>query len=223
MAEVIFAIPLAAAKRVEPFLSKDGFRYYLNGFSVEPADTGVVLAATDGHCLGALAVSDAFAARKVICVPAKWGALRLPTVAIKTKKSIWLVCKDFGDSLILMIAVAAESLQQAIETPASLAMAVYKNPLIDGTFPDWRRAVPTEVAPVSAPFSPAVVARFSRDRAAVRFSGSEEGASLVRLSGDDDFIGVVMSLRNIAGDFSRPPAWALPAPSQATDTPKEQA
>jgi DNA polymerase-3 subunit beta len=200
----VFAVHLSAALKVRPFTSTEDSRYYLNGVSFEPnGDDGAVMAATDGHRLGA--VID----RKGLC---------LESVIAKLPKEIKSPGKLLPDPWLVGVLTSPSQGYVALvdpnpvrddDTPESAMERVddctlrIGRAIIDGTFPDWRRVVPRpkKDAPTRS-FNADYIKAFGR---IMNISGDDEAAPHLVSTGDPDFIGVLMPMR---GDRPEAPDWA---------------
>jgi len=75
------------ARLIQPFISQEDFRYYLNGFAIEPhPNKGVVIVATDGHKLGAFHDESGACDSKMIGAPPQSLASRRVSVRIWATK-----------------------------------------------------------------------------------------------------------------------------------------
>lgn len=124
----------SAIKSLQPFISKEETRYYLNGifFEWKNGDEKVNMVATDGHklCVMQVEIDPATDAQGDI-------AAIVPTSAIKT---ILQILKSIGNkTLPITIRFNETNSRMWIETIDQ--KAEFK--LIDGTFPDYRRVIPT--------------------------------------------------------------------------------
>ena len=113
-----------------PFASEESTRYYLNGVHLENMDNkpAVRFVATDGHRLSAYQqqahVNGGWPATDVI----------IPNRAIKALQAILKPVKDG----VCRFAFSGDSFCR-VETPEG----ILKIKLIDGTYPDYRRVIPT--------------------------------------------------------------------------------
>ena len=210
VSHITLAVPLDEIMRLKPFVSDEATRYYLNGVKFEPAaDEGVMLAATDGHRLGALRVIRAIVQGE--------GIVRLPALKPKLdshdrKNRQWLVVGKFaGETLALIVSAPpmADAIQAAASATLAKALLIYSTPLIDGTFPDWRRVVPTKVGRKTAAFNAKLIADFAaasgQKTAPVTLYGDNDSEPHLVDIGKGDFIGVIMPMR--ADEMKALPTW----------------
>lgn len=107
-------------------IADDEARYYLNGVHVHLKDDHIVFVATDGHRL----------ARRHIDKPEVLASLAPIIVPRKTVVEITRLLKDAGDREV-SIDVSARTIT------ATIGNTVLTSKLIDGTFPDYLRVIPT--------------------------------------------------------------------------------
>jgi hypothetical protein len=209
----VFAVRLSAVLRVKPFISTDLVRYYLNGVCIEPAANGAICVSTDGHRLGACHDPDGFATEAVIVkvpneikMPPKKGFLRSP----------WLVGIGIGNGKghVSVVEPAPkhdeDTALNAIERVEDCSIRIGRA-FIDGTFPDWRRVIPTPSDKDTVRgFNGAYVKAFG-DHMAIRGAG-EAAPHLIEIAGEPEFIGVLMPMR--AESKGKLPEW-LEAPKAA--------
>lgn len=191
---------------VHGFISKEEIRYYLNGVLVEPCGAGVVMVATDGHRMLVAYDENGTADSSLI--------VKLPPFAVRECK----VPVMFNDKRVLLVDSAANS--ATIEhisapkikgdVPVSQTILTAHRVLIEGSFPDWRRVVPTkEIDPSSRAafvgFNGKYLADWSKVGIELSRGGNvaavsiqqvgESDPALVRWSGHDNIIGVQMPMR----------------------------
>lgn len=114
------------------FVSHEETRYYLNGVYVEPAKEGVIAVATDGHRL--IAVSD----------PA--GFVDRPVI-LRAERNVWAKCRSKHDAVLTVNAFGSKEKSGAILARLSPSKGATESVVldeIDGTFPDWRKVIPTD-------------------------------------------------------------------------------
>ncbi len=218
-----------------PFKSKDECRYYLNGIHVEPALPqfgGVILVATDGHKMAIVhdILGEADAAH-ILDIPRslarmlgrKASQTALSARAHFLRAAVHLVDTEFPDT-----ADASEPSPHHLYTGYA--------PGIDGTFPDWRRAVipGAEVKHTGCAIviNAAYFADFlraaqclSEDRRAPPilriYAPTADGPALITSAHAEDglsFAGYLMPHRDtLAGDGKTAPAWLAATPA---DNPK---
>lgn len=127
-----FNLSCPALRAVAHAIGTEETRYYLNGIFVEPCDKGgVLLVATDGHRLCAVRDAHGKIGRPAI-LSARWA-----DQALITKRS-----EGDGRRLVL-----TEGKQAVVSVPTAGGGAFEAGSLlveeIAGTFPDWRRVVPS--------------------------------------------------------------------------------
>src|SRR5882724_168719 len=87
---------------IQPFISQEDFRYYLNGFAIEPhPNKGVVIVATDGHKLGAFHDESGACDSKMI------GALPQSLASRRVSVRIWAT--KIQATALAMVASCAET------------------------------------------------------------------------------------------------------------------
>lgn len=120
-------LPARILHAVNLFASRDETRYYLMGVGVEARGDHAIFVATDGY--GLLAVR----------VPVDCGegsAVIIPSELIKKVNKRWDCTLSYDNK--------TASIEQD--------KAASTSPLIDGTFPDWRRVIPREFSGEPAHF-----------------------------------------------------------------------
>jgi hypothetical protein len=189
-------------------------RYYLNGVSVEPGPNkrGAVMVATNGHYLIAMHDKNGICENQVI---------------LKTDKRLLQDCAKRGSRNVV---VNSAGVMQVCDS----SVVSYQFPekaFIDGKFPDWRRIIPAQELSAGLPNTVNseylkvfldIGGKLNRKYGAVSFfydpanmeDGYATGSILVR-SSNDDFMGIVMPMRNKVPSVF--PAWAK------TEEPKEEA
>lgn len=125
------------------FISTEETRYYLNGVFIEPhKDGGVIMAASDGHVLGAVRDKTAHIVGDggwICSVP------KGPFITALKRKSAGTV-HFVGSSAYLTDAVLGQDATDPAFDPTIITAQhnaiAYAKP-VDGTFPDWRRLIPS--------------------------------------------------------------------------------
>lgn len=124
----------SAIKTLQPFISKETTRYYLNGifFEYKDGNPHINLAATDGH---KLCVLEQFAnmaddSKGDIAAIVPESALKTILQMLKVVKKDWPVSVKFDDNNLKMW---VDCQDQKAELK-----------LIDGTYPNYRSVIPTE-------------------------------------------------------------------------------
>lgn len=181
--------------------------YYLAGVCVELTADGATYIATDGQVMIAHHAPLAKDDDRNLLV----GTFILPAefcAKIKHKLS------DYGE-LERLDASSSDLILTSIDNGKLIVKP------IDGTFPDWRRVVPTSVDLAVAHFNPAKLMQFERAaliltnerkgvKSRTRLSPNGPGPALVSFPSDDTF-GVVMPFGVSKKGFeavTTPPAWA---------------
>ncbi len=232
MTKLLTALPARYAVDVQPFISTEETRYYLNGFHVcrNAWGDGVHVVATDGHRMGVFNVAGGLISadlddkphthRRGVTVRVEKPMLQqiksYRTTAtdidplwlcVDTDEVAWLV--DVGDCKPELL---SELLPDLCKPSADGFIAVQPKAVIDGTYPDWRRvlpAVPEKYTPTA--YNPAYLAAFGSvsehkgGNRCIQIAGDGTSPALVRVAGRPDFIGVLMPMR-FDGDLT-PPDW----------------
>jgi hypothetical protein len=189
------------ARLIQPFISKEETRYYLNGFHVEPRKRGgVYIVATDGHRMGV------FWDEHGICQK---------TAIIQLPKSVLDACKPRKDGIANFLFIDGDG-SEATATVAcedrALATITVPGVLIDGSFPAWERVLPVhdpKVSGAATMFNSQYYSDFGsaagRKGAGVwTWARDEKSPALVRVGTRRDFFGVLMPMRS---DETGYPAW----------------
>ena len=170
-------------------VSTEETRYYLNGINLEFTPDGVVMAATDGHRMIVLrqpyGEHAATGAHASVIVP------RDLVAKLKVKhKTLDTTDLTIGDDGRLTFEHAGES---------------YGGSRVDGSFPDYRRVVPTDLDGKPAQYDPIYLADFAKARK--ELGGDRTTSPIVRYNGEGpavvdfayetgfDAFGVLMPLR----------------------------
>lgn len=204
--------------RLRSFVSKEKTRYYLGGVCIQSAPSGgAFLIATDGHILGVFHDDSA------IVSPEHEGAIiQLSTEFVRALKA---TRKDSGPRFVHLQAQTATiriTHDRVSEIGSEEDALVLSSPsqtfaqiLIDGTYPDWRRAVPLEPShpegfpSYNANYLGAFKECSNSKSAPIRlYSQDEETAAIVKTD-RADFLGVLMPVRaaNAGVDGEILPAW----------------
>jgi len=223
-------------------VSTDAIRYYFNGVHVSPApDGGAVMTATDGHMLISMHDPEAFIAGDAIISLDKPMVRALAASGVLLERRLLLVRVMRGGKGRAFVVDQPRRLNTDEGEPEHLAARdVFDEPdarvkaaqfgavAVDGTFPDWRRVVPTDLTPdAPAPtFDQALMARAAKALTAkgggvgitITPSGSDPTNSplLVTGSGPDAPAGfaIIMPLRTDRREPVAVPAWAKAPPVQ---------
>jgi len=138
MNDPIFRLNAGLFYAAHMFVSDEYTRYYLQGVYVEPhPEQGVTLTATDGKMLVSVYDRDGFAARPAILTLDRPGLARIKPCRGRNGNG--------GDILVVRAAehLPTWSLAAEIRDKDSDIKSLMLMREIDGTFPDYRRAVPT--------------------------------------------------------------------------------
>lgn len=127
---------ITTLERVRPAISTDETRFYLGGIFVHAAGDGLRFAATDGHRLHVqeMALDEV----------GDWPPVIVPTAAI----TLLLAALAKADDEIVAVACDGREISFAFDT------IVLRSRLIDGTYPDYSRVIPSScdvVLTVAAP------------------------------------------------------------------------
>lgn len=212
----MFVISLNLAHKLLPCASTEETRYYLNGIGVHLLPQGARLVATDGCILGVFRDHEAHGTHDGIAIVSRLAIVDAFKAARKEARyndpsNYWLVVDDTGmGSAVLAPSAASAVSGRCSDEECPVLWRSLKSVLIDGSFPDYTRAIPSrafDVAPSRYGWNPALIGRF----ADVLGNGTKKSAcsiSLVSGSADGnspwfalsaaapDFVGVVMPMRN---------------------------
>lgn len=180
------------AMMVQPFISKEETRYYLNGFWVQPHKSGgAIVVATDGHTM-------------VACYD-RFGKVDVPGI-IQLSKTTLAACKRGKNETRRVLRVEADTVSiyrnWDEEQNKGVMVAAEEGVVIDGDFPDWRKVIPALPQKYgAASINGSYLRRFEKlarqfgNAAFVRAYVADEMSPVVILTDRDDFIGVVMPVR----------------------------
>ena len=179
-------------------VSSEQVRYYLNGVFAEYKNGALILVATDGHRLIAVNPESNGPAPN----GPEFGIIIPSDVIARIKISKYATLGD----------LVCEGGQWRLEYDG---LKIGFNP-IDGTFPDWRRIVPSETSGEAAQFNAAYLTDFGKaskllggdTRPVVSHNG--EGPALISFQADFEVFGVLMPFRASIIP-TKPPAWLYPA------------
>lgn len=181
-----------------PFMGRDPTRYYLKGIKAEPhPKRGILLVATDGHRMGI--VHDEAGESNgdwINRVPGNVAA------TLRTKAAEDATCLYSDNALYI---TKAESELPLDQVGADHLIAVGSEP-IDGTFPDWTRAVPRSVpdamtsdrtfkAGYLADFGDVGKGAFGGYGGITLYRAGPEDPCIVRVSQVPEFLGILMPQR----------------------------
>lgn len=208
------------ASLIQPFVSDETTRFYLNGFLAEPRQDGVSIVATDGSVMGIFRDDSGFASAPVIwqlrkdtikaCQPGKrdnalrWLVIdpasagtpfRHPCRVVEASDPKGAARIDLGSPLVLHLGFAAA---------------------IEGTFPDWRRVIPAITGKPTntsygvdklAKFGPVARSRDARNAPLVVHDSEDGRGPALVLTSRNDFAGVMMPVVHNAPWPRSAPAW----------------
>ena len=215
-------------RRAWTCISKEDTRYYLNGVHIEPHPSGgALLVATDGHKLVAIRDADGLVENGPAIVRVNkvtLSALKKPVAPSRVKDEGEMEIFVHGSRLAVAPSKAAVfaagdegDILTIVDQPTQQVVAYqWCDSLIDGTFPDWKRLIPTENKEGHVPpFNPRQLA------AVAEALGGPDGDALhlVATSTDDrdpflvvgekiDGFAVIMPRRFTSK--AQPLAWATP-------------
>jgi hypothetical protein len=227
------------ASLIQPFVSKDETRYYLQGFLVEPcASGGVLLVATDGNRMlvirdeaGSCDAPEIVRLEKetiAACRPTKPGPARMLLLRNGKVASVTKRVEDYSfDDYLSNVKAFGEG------QGAHAVVAQHPYCAIDGTFPDWRRVLPKEdTAPGLAAFSPRYIADFaalatrlrsSRVAAISIHSTGPAEPTFVRFDGCSHVVGILMPVRADDSLNRTAPKWLSATPPKTAPDSTEKA
>lgn len=193
------------------FVSTEETRYYLNGvYFCKAKRGGVYIISTDGHRM-----SIGYDAKGKIDKPA---TIRFPVEFLKhltPKREIIMLHID--GLLASIVAVDKKG------KPDKKAVAVCSTVVIDGTYPEWRRVVPTadDLTRCHGSFSTKYLADYKAVLTALGIGGvgpvnivgaTPDSPHRVHISGVDNWFGVLMPMRY--DGKTDIPAWFDAAPKE---------
>lgn len=196
-----FTIKAQYAALIQPFISKEETRYYLNGFFVQkhPRE-GVFFLAAGDHLLGVFHDET--------------GECKVPGI-VKLSKTTIAACEDDDEGkLTLALDGDTATVYDCREPDTRKVVAAQESVVIDGTFPDWRRVIPlmpNQFGPATFNFE--FVKRFQKIRpshsktAQIRVVSRDAADPAIVFTGRRDFLGVIMPMRGDAETF---PSWLPP-------------
>jgi DNA polymerase III sliding clamp (beta) subunit (PCNA family) len=183
-------------------VAKEETRYYLNGVSVEkhPSGEGAILVAIDGEIMVCIHDADGFTTEKVI---------------VKLSPDALRACKS-GRYGIRTVEIDDAQTARVMEIGACVGIA--KKCLIDGTFPDWRRIVPSKLPTKHegyACFDAALLTRIAKVAQKLKgekgltpiqiFAAEPTLPALVNFNDERKSFGVIMPMRG--DEMESLPAW----------------
>lgn len=186
-------------KAVQPFISKEETRYYLNGIGIDPSG---VLIATDGHRLGAIKPVEFFG---------KCDMFILPADSIKKILSVKPDTKHLPLYVTLDPVAKTATIHHGATADNRMVLASFPMTPIDGTFPDWRRVIPKDEAfekPAHAGFNANYLSAFASlgEHLKLKLNSDPKGPSVMQGNTSEwEALGVLMPMRT--DDFATLPAW----------------
>ena len=153
----MITIPHDTLKALLQAAAKKDIRFYLVGILIDRRATDCTLVATNGHMM--LAAPHTPPEGETLALPV--GQYIIPRELVETVKA------DPAGMVTITIDVAARTVSIA-------GASTVPGALIDGTFPDWRRVVPTSASNVPAQFDPTYLAAFHK--AALLLGAPKHGA-----------------------------------------------
>lgn len=174
-----------------PFTGRDKTRYYLNGFWVQPHQSGgAIIVATDGPTMAVFRDTTA-----KVAVP---GIIRLSKLSLSACK----LGKGEARRVVVVEGDRASIYRNwDEESNAGILVAAEDDAVIDADFPEWRKIVPPIPSTLAAAsLNGTYLSRFEKisrfgSAAAVRLFAATESDAVVVLTDRDDFIGIVMPMR----------------------------
>ena len=190
--EITIDINKLAAMKL--FAAKKDVRYYLNGMLLEIGSRESRLVATDGHVMAII--------RLDFCRPGPTQQVIIPIEALKGIK------RGRGDATITLSDSGSNVVDLRIESPTWQ----WACQSVDAAYPDWRKVLPEKVSGEVAQFNADYLAAFQD--AAVMLSGglitvghNGTGGALISIN-NDDFVGIIMPIRQKFEALTGSPAWA---------------
>jgi hypothetical protein len=128
----------------EPFQSKEGTRFYLQGTNITPQENGVILSATDGHTFVSIQQIDSYATG----LPTVWNCdakRRLGSLLAKVRKNpackaganLWVDLQKGQPGPPTMTAKLAHDAKEILDGGGDpLLMIIGQDIFVDGSFPD---------------------------------------------------------------------------------------
>ncbi len=201
------------AHLIEPFVSTEQTRYYLNGFHVEHnVNGGVTIVATNGHIMGVFHDADGSLLGDSMIVKLDKATLKACKPVRKDVTTRWLIVpRDTAKAVEIVQAkcwddARAYAHRKTDEKVPAISEAMAPNTVqIDGAFPDWRRVIPympdySETPDETKPnahkmpygYNAKYLGIFGTVATMVRVLAKEPGDPGLVLTSRNDFVGVVM-------------------------------
>jgi len=201
----MITIDKKALKAMSFLAAKDDPRYYLNGIYVEYSAMETRLIATNGHVMG-IHRSDAKGENDDTAL----GNLIIPDSAVKAMLA-WKTDKNIN-------AITLTPISETEYRADYCGDGIVFSPT-DGKYPDYRRAVPEKASGKTAQFDAQSLNALRKTaetllddkhkKAYMRIGHNGNNGALVELCGIENFIGVIMPIRDDDADIPRSaPAWA---------------
>jgi len=199
-----FSIPADTIKALLTIAPKNDIRHYLNSVCIDVRASDAVAVATDGHKLLALPLTLTDDAPAL--VPGQYIIRREALEGVKA------VLKR-----PLTITIDATARMATIDNGSTVA----SSPLMDATYPDWRRVVPLTVSGAVSQFNAEYVGTFGKVHKllggayspSIRHNG--DNAARVILPGDA--IGVIMPMRGDPQPLDNPSWLTTPTATVAAE------
>ena len=215
------------ARLIQPYLSKEETRYYLQGFHVEPAPTkGVFIIGTDGHKMGCFYDAEGVCDAPAIVRLDRWmvGLLKEST---REKRDT-----SIGRYLLVEAEEKRASVYWGSPLDGGRFIASQGDTIVDGTFPDWRRVIPVfQTTGLHAPMLKLenLAALLSSPKAADKDSPAGMFRAFAKgdadpvyvVTGRTDFVGIFMPMRDTPTAQFTLPTW-FPAPHPPAKTEKSR-
>lgn len=231
------------------FASDEATRFYLQGILLQPRRDGALrMVATDGHVMGILLQDSdnpvlpfgasvlAAAAGLANATGDSVSASGAPGIILAVKPEIvkaakakprvrgWQVYLRLTDSGLEIVSANDPVMAADPQTAAEMTLPL-RNVLVDGTFPDWSRVVPSAETvgdkpamrvdgklstsgPLIQSYNPHLLARFAvgadgKSNAAISFASADATSPALVSNTDPRFLGVIMPMRHSGAPADR--------------------
>jgi DNA polymerase-3 subunit beta len=199
---------------VSVFRAIDDVRYYINGIYLETGTNGARLVATDGHQMAVAKIDGSFPESTIILPNSLIAAVKSKP---KAPQQVMLEFKEGHREYTKQGNVERVFLARDITLTFGEITTSAKE--IDGTFPNYRRSVPSEVDGTPTQFDPRLIGRIDKacstlgykSFVGIAYNGDRSALSVI----DDNFVVVTMPFRAEPSKFS--PAWIQELLSQSED------
>lgn len=203
-----------------PFICREETRYYLAGIKVEPDPSGgVLLIATDGHTMGLIRDADGASNGEWIVKPTP-GIIRAAAKNNPKTAAERAAFVHFSGN-VGSVTNALFSVTDDVTIIGKHHMAVDYAPVIDGTYPDWRKVLKLAPSGVveAITFDSRKISQFTaaanalgRKIPCVRFVPGANGEPVaVFVDGAPEFVGMLMPMRDF-GNGRELPKWVAERP-----------